>query len=57
MRTHEQWERDTKAAFAGVTADEIRAEIARLERKRNWTHADYSHMDNLSNALSDIESR
>lgn len=55
IRTHEEWERDTKAAFAGVSADEIRAQLARLERKRNWSHADYSRFDTLSNALHDIE--
>ena len=54
MRTHEQWEQDTKAAFEGVSEAEIRAEMDRLERKRNWTHADYSRADTLANALSDL---
>jgi hypothetical protein len=53
-RTHEEWERDTKAAFEGVTAEQIQSEMDRLERKRNWTHADYTRMDSLANALSDL---
>lgn len=55
IRTHEEWEQDTKAAFAGRSAASIRAELARLERKRHWTHAEYSRFDTLCNALADTK--
>jgi hypothetical protein len=57
IRTHEEWERDTEASYEGLTLDGVRRDLDRLEAKRNWSHADYTRFDYLSNAAQFLRDR
>lgn len=53
--TDAQWEREQKKAFAHLTVEQMERELRALDEKRNPSHADYSRMDALRNALYDAE--
>jgi hypothetical protein len=53
--THAEWEATQRQAFKGVSREQMERQLAVLDAKRNPSHADYSAMDELRNALGDID--